>query len=173
MSDYIQINNEKAEALICALENSCKPHGPTDNLKEMISITIAGDECKVVYDDQSHSIDKFINPFFSQYFNIDQWLYKVDDQEFLIIIKTTKIVGRSGYNNILVQYLVKIMCQSNPALNADNNLNGKISRMSDKQDIDKRLVEEIKMVLDNGEISENCIPISKDSLDISYRYNPK
>lgn len=26
MSDYIQINNEEAEALICALENSCKSH---------------------------------------------------------------------------------------------------------------------------------------------------
>jgi len=171
MSDYIQINNKEVEALICALENGCKSHSQEGPLKEIISITIAGNECKVVYEDRS--IDKFINPFFSQYFNIDQWLYKVDDQEFLIIIKTTKIVGRSGYNNILVQYLVKIMCQSNPALNADNNLNGKISRMSDKQDLDKRLVEEIKMVLDNGEISENCIPISKDSLDISYRYNPK
>lgn len=169
MSDYIQINDKEVEALICALENSCKSYSQEDPLKEIINITIIGDKIEVIYKDRS--VDKFVNSFFSQYFNSSQWSHEVDGREFSIIIKTTKIIGRSGFNNIIVQYLVKIICKSNPAFNADNNLNGRISRMLDKQDLDKRLMEEIKMVLDGGEISDNCIPISEDSLDISYRYN--
>lgn len=149
MSNYITINNDEADALVIVFENRCQSSGPVGkNIKMM---TLRGDKCDIVYEDDS--FDHFLSPFFSLYF---KEILRANGTS----IKTSEIVARSGYNNILVRYAVKVSNEVHPIM-----LNGRISKLSDKQDLDKRVTEEVERVI------ENPSSISEDRLDISHRTN--
>lgn len=162
MFNYIPIDNKEVDALISIFENSCQSSGPLG--KNILAITLRGDKCDIVYGDQNS--DHFLSPFFALYFKEIWWPYKINGRKIFITVKTDTITARRGYNNILVRYAVEVMDKINPIM-----LNGRISKLFDKKDLDKRVVEEIQRVLKNCDDIEDFNSISEENLDISYRTN--
>jgi len=165
MPSYIPIINEDVEKLIFDFENVYQ----SSNGK--INMTLRGDKCDIVYEEnvadspskKTGSFNYYSSPFFSLYFKEIQEPCVINDEKFSITIKTKEIIARSGYDNILVRYAVGIR----PIM-----LNGKISKLSDKQNLDKRVMEEIEKIFKNGGDIDDLSSIPEDRLDISHRTKP-